>query len=364
MRQTRTVAALPWLAFCSLLLAMPAVAETPFPTALVSEAQIPEIFIADATIEAVSQSTIAAETSGRIQQVLFDVGDEVAKGDVLLRFNDKEQKAGLAQAEARLREAEARLLEAKAEYRRVEKVFLKKLVAQSAMDKADTNLKAARQRVKAAKAAVTRAREQLNYTVVRAPYAGVVVERHVEIGEMARPGTPLMTGFSLEHMRASANLPQTVMAAVRKDGRASIYLRDPLAPQQRLSEVQAEKVIVFPYADEKSHSFHVRLQLPRQHVAYYPGMFVKAAFSVGETRQLVVPAKAVVHRSEVTAVYVVDENERISFRQVRVGGTAPGDRLVVLAGLDAGERVSLDPVRAGVMLMEQRAARNAEGEAP
>ncbi len=363
MTRSSTMAALPWLvivAACAGLSVTVRAADLPFETATVSEQTVAEVYVADAVIEAINRATIAAETSGRIEEIYFDVDDEVKKGDVLLRFNDKQQRARLAQAEARLREAEARLREAEAEQKRVAGVFARKLVSQSAMDKADANLKAAKQRVAAARAAVQQAREQLDYTVVRAPYAGIVVERHVEKGEMARPGTPLMTGFSLEHLRASASVPQDVMSAVRRIRRASIHLRDPLQPGKRIAEVAAEKVTVFPYADEKSHSFRVRLQLPEDHAVYYPGMFVKAVFEVGSAQKLLVPAQAVVHRSEVTAAYVVNDDDRVSFRQVRVGGRLiNGDQLEVLAGLDAGERVALDPVHAGVVLKEQRAGSKA-----
>ncbi|MCF6211665.1 MAG: efflux RND transporter periplasmic adaptor subunit [Gammaproteobacteria bacterium] len=331
------------------------VAELPFETATVSEQAVAEVYVADAVIEAVNRATIAAETSGRIKEIYFDVDDEVTQGDVLLRFSDKEQRARLAQAEAKQREAEARLREAEVEYERVKKVFARKLVSQAALDKASANLKATRQRVSAARASVKQAREQLNYTVVRAPYAGIVVERHVEVGEMARPGTLLMTGFSLQQLRASASVPQSVMSAVRKIRKASISLRDPLQPGERIAEVVAQKVTIYPYADEKTHDFKVRLQLPQNHASYYPGMFVKAVFEIGSTQKLLVPAQAVVHRSEVTAVYVMDENDRVSFRQVRVGGRLiEGDQLEALAGLTAGERVALDPVHAGVMLKEQR----------
>ena len=365
MSRSSTEALLPWLVIFSVLAVFSTTLQAaglPFAVATVSEQSVPKVYVADATIEAVNRATIASETSGRIKAIYFDVDDVVSKGDVLLRFSDKEQRARLAQAEAGQREAEARLREAEAEYTRVEKIFAKQLVSQSALDKASANLKATRQRVSAARASVKQAREQLNYTVVRAPYAGIVVERHVQVGEVARPGTPLMTGFSLEHLRASARVPQTVMTAVREIRKATVSLRDPLRPGEAVAEVTAEKVTVFPYADGQTHDFRVRLLLPESQQVYYPGMFVKASFEVGSEQRLLVPAQAVVHRSEVTAVYVVDERDRVHFRQVRVGSRLiDGDKLEALAGLSAGERVALDPVHAGMVLMEQRAALQTAG---
>ena len=87
------------------------------------------------------------------------------------------------------------------------------------------------------------------------------------------------------------------------------------------------------------------MDLPANAADLYPGMFVKVGFVTGESPRLLVPKSAIVARSEVTAVYVVDGDGRTSLRQVRTGG-AFGDRLEVVAGLAAGERVALDPVAA------------------
>ena len=84
-------------------------------------------------------------------------------------------------------------------------------------------------------------------------------------------------------------------------------------------------------------------------------MFAKAAFVVGEQSLLFVPRSAVVHRSEVTAVYVVDAQGRIGFRAVRAGRMV-GDQVAILAGLSEGEQVALDPVQAGTQLKEAQRA--------
>jgi hypothetical protein len=85
-------------------------------------------------------------------------------------------------------------------------------------------------------------------------------------------------------------------------------------------------------------------------------MFVKVAFVIGEEERLLLPVAAVVHRSEVTGVYVV-KGETITFRQIRLGRQLEGGEVEVLAGLSAGEEVALAPIRAGVMLKEMRAGK-------
>jgi RND family efflux transporter MFP subunit len=225
----------------------------------------------------------------------------------------------------------------------MQELLQKKLVSQSEFDKAQAG-------VKAANAGLEQAQEQLEYTVVRAPYSGIVVKRHVEPGESVNPGKPLMTGLSLESLRAVANVPQPHIEAVRRLQRARVLL-----PEDRGS-VEGKKLTISPFADTASHTFKVRVDLPEGRHGVYPGMFVKAAFVTGEEQRLTVPAAAVVHRSEVTAVYVL-KGDAISFRHIRIGRSLEGNRIQVLSGLDAGEEVALEPIRAGVVLKGKRAGK-------
>ena len=336
----------------SMAVATTVFAAEPLAVATAEKHVLPDVFVTDATIEAVHKATLAAETTGRIRKILFDVDDLVSKDDVLLRFTDKEQQAGLARAEAAQEEAIARLQQAESDHTRTESVFAKKLVAKSALDKSSADLKAAQQRVKVAQADIKKAREQLEYTVVRAPYAGIVVKRHVNVGERVSPGKALMTGFSLAKLRATSSIPQSVVAAVRKHGEVAISIG-------RSQPVISKDITVYPYADGASHNFTVRAELSSVPEGFYPGMFAKALFVIGETSRLLVPTTAVVHRSEVTAVYVVNKKGRVSFRAVRIGNEfnddVAGQTIEVLSGLSAGEQVALDPVKAGVLLKSQRA---------
>jgi hypothetical protein len=82
-------------------------------------------------------------------------------------------------------------------------------------------------------------------------------------------------------------------------------------------------------------------------------MLVKTIFEIGQTEALLIPAASVVYRSEVTAVYVVDADNRPLLRHIQAGQKRNGDSITVLSGLDADERVALDPVKAGSLLMLQ-----------
>jgi RND family efflux transporter MFP subunit len=312
-------------------------------TVVVAYESAPRERVWDGTVEAVHRATVSAQTSGRVAEILYDVDDFVEAGAVIMHFTNLEQRAALESAQAAAQETEARFVEAESEHRRVSAMYENGTVAKARYDQTRANYDAARARLESARAGVAAAEEQLEYTVVRAPYAGIVSERHVEVGELVRPGQPLMSGLSLETLRVAVDVPQSLIDPIRRIGKANVYVDD--------HAIAAESLIFFPIADPAANTFRVRVNLPDGSATLYPGMFVKVGFVIGETERLLVPVGAVVHRSELTAVYVVDA-EDVSLRQIRAGRRY-GERVEVLAGLSAGESVATDPVRAGVLLKEQ-----------
>lgn len=335
---------------CGLLTAAPGLliaAELPFAIAAAQQQSLPDEQVLDGVVEAVNQSTVSAQTAGRVEEIMFDVNDFVPQGAPIIRIRNIEQRAGLEQAQASLRETEARYLEAEAEYNRMRGIYEKQLVSKAQMDAATAGFSAAKAKLDAAQAGVAQAKESLGYTTINAPYSGIVLERHVQVGETVQPGKSLMTGFSLDQLRVIANVPQRLIVPVRQYKQARVLL-----PNGGKS-IGADKLIFFPYADPQSNVFKVRVYLPKKTEGLYPGMFVKIAFRMGEARRLTIPPSALVQRGEVSAVYVV-KDEQVSLRQVRPGRTE-GEVVEILAGLEPGEQVALEPIPAGVYLKDQQA---------
>ena len=343
-----------WTALAAAVLAfahVQAAEELPFETAVAEMARAPLERIYDGTVEAVNQATMSAQTAGRIAEVFYDVDDYVEPGLPIVRFTDVEQQSALRQAKAALEEALAREKQAAAEFRRAEGLFESGSSSKREYDQALAARDAAAARAAAARSAVQTAEQQLEYTLVRAPYAGIVTERHVEVGEAVSVGQPLMSGLSLEALRVVVNLPQEAAAKVREH-QAAFILTDE-------GRVEAKKITIFPFADSASNTFTVRIELPQGQFALYPGMFVKVAFVIGDAERLLVPTQALLRRSEVTGVYVVSDEGDVRLRQVRAGNTFD-DRTEILAGLAAGESVALDPVRAGIHIKSQAVADDEE----
>lgn len=290
--------------------------------------------VLDALVEAVHKATVSAQTSGRVSKIYYDVNDYVKKGAVLLRMRDKDQQAKLKVSRADFNQAQT-------EYNRVEELYSKQLIAKSLVDRADSQLKSS-----AAK--LEQAQENLERTVVRAPYSGILVKRHIEVGETARTGVALFTGLSLETLRVAVNLPQDIINSVRQYKSARVLLL-----KEQSKSITGTTMTISPYADADSHTFLIRVNLPAGDHGLYPGMAVKVAFVTGKMRKLMVPLSAVAKRSEVTAVYVMDEQNKLSMRQIRAGQLLKGEMIEVLAGLQENEQVTLDPIQAVSYLKEQ-----------
>jgi len=295
----------------------------------------------DGRIEAVNQATLSAQTSGRVVEIMYDVNDVVPAGAVMIRLKGTEQRAGLKGAQAGVTEAQAREAEAAASYQRVADLYQRRVVSKAQLDQAIANRDAAAARLAAAAAALAAARESVGYTEIRAPYGGVVTKRLVEVGETVEPGVPLMIGLSLRDLRVDTNVPQSIVLQVRKLRQAAVY-----AGNQR---ILAERITIFPETATPSSTFRARLDLPPGVPELAPGMYVKVGLVVGEADRLLVPASALVERSEVTGVYVIDAQGHASLRYVRPGHRF-GDGVEILAGLAAGDRIALDPIAAGAQV--------------
>ena len=331
------------------------------PTVQASAVGSPDLQYLDGHVEAVNQSTVSAQTNGVIEKLYYDVDDYVEQGKVIARIKSKNQQAGVQQAQASqseakasLAEAQAGLVEAQANFQRISDIYARRLIPKADYDNAEANLKTAQARVKAVEARIeaanaqaTQAGEQLGYTSVVAPYGGIVTKRHVELGEAVSPGTPIMSGVSLDQLRVTVEVPQRLIAQVRKEKQAFVYqdgVNKPLA---------VKEMTFFPYADPKTNAFKVRIDLAQGVKNLFPGMFVKVAFVVGTQADVVsVPESAVVVRSEVIGVYVVDKEGKPSLRQIRLGKKLDETHISVLAGLDAGEAIAVDPVQAAISLKQ------------
>jgi RND family efflux transporter MFP subunit len=306
----------------------------------------------DGVIEAVQQADLTAQTSGRVTAVSVDINDRVAAGQVLLRLTAVEQQAGANTARAQVRAAEAAAIEAEATYRRFAALAADHYVSRAQLDQSRAARDAAVAARDAARAQLAQAGQQADYTVVRAPFAGIISARRVEPGESVAPGQPLLSIHAPGALRIEVQVPQSEAGAIRAAGRAQVLLADG-------RRTQAAQVIVFPAADMATHSVAVRVMLPDLEQAPQPGETAKVVFPIAagatDTAPIVrIPRSAVVQRGEVSGVYVVVDGQPV-LRQLRLGRSL-GNEVEVLAGLVPGDIVAADPVAAVQARLAQRDA--------
>jgi len=317
-------------------------AAEPLQAVTAQEREVAQTYSVDGVVEATNQATVSAQISGRVKAVMFDVGDRVSKGQIILRIDESEANQALAGSNAQVAQSEAALSNAKLNYERSQQLFEQKFISQAALDKAKADYDMAAAQAKASAAGAQQSALAKSYTSVVAPYAGVVSARMVEMGEMVTVGKPLMTGFDPSALRIIANVPQYKLAEIGSRPSASVEVPE----LHRWLKVAS--ITVQPSADPRTHSTQVRVNLPANQKGIYPGMFVRTHFVVGKEKKLLIPASAVVRRSEVVAVYVIDDKEQPRLRQIRLGEATEKGEIEVLAGLTAGERVATDPVKAGM----------------
>ncbi|MDO8890871.1 MAG: efflux RND transporter periplasmic adaptor subunit [Sulfurimicrobium sp.] len=322
----------------------PAEAALPFATAPAQHREVDLTYAAEAVVEAVNQATMAAQISGRVIEVAFDAGDAVKKGQVLVRIDESEARQAVAGSEAEVAQAQANLQNSRLAYDRSKQLLAQKFISQAAVDKAQADYRSAEAQLKVALARVGQTTATRGFATIVAPYDGIIASRQVELGEMASPGKALMTFFSPKGLRVVASIPQYKLAQVRQSSRAQVEF-----PELK-QWVPGTRVTLLPVADTRTHTTRARVDLPADLKGIYPGMFARAHFSIGRAQKLLIPASAVVRRSEVAAVYVVDAKEQISFRQIRLGEPVGQSEVEVLSGLVQGEQVALEPIKAGITL--------------
>jgi RND family efflux transporter MFP subunit len=288
-------------------------------------------------IEAINKATVSSQTTGRVEKLYYDVDDFVAKGSIIVEFTNTEQKALLRQVKANAQAAKIAFKQAVTDYNRTKEIYAKKLVAKSKLDQALSTQNALMAKSVAADAAVTQAEKLLEYTVIRAPYDGIVTNRYIEQGETVNPGTAIMEGLSLNKLRVVTHIPEKIINKVKANPQAKILL------EGRVIEVS--DITIFPYADRLTRTFKTRIDLEADETQLFPGMTIKVAFKVGETQAILVPKSAIITRSELTMVYVKSNkgNKGKILRHVKLG-SSDNVKIEIISGLNAGEEVLINPL--------------------
>jgi len=328
------------IAVSGVLIALPALAGTPATYDVTVSAQDGS-YAATGTVEAVRQGTLGAQVSGRVLEVLARSGDAVKAGQPLIRIEAEDAVDAASASAATANGAAARLATARADYERAQRLHSQDYISVAALQRSEAALHSAEAEAQASAAAANAARTHAGWRTVSAPYAGHVTEVLVTAGDLATPGRPLVALYAPSALRVIAHVPESVASKLQSTKPA--YL-DGVEPGRAPLQVSSWSVV--SAVDPATHSVEVRAELPAG-TQLQPGQFARLLLPRERAAaQLRIPVRAVLTRSEVTAVYVVDATGATHLRQVRLGPVA-GEEVTVLSGLQGGEKIALDPVAAG-----------------
>lgn len=314
-------------------------------TAVVTQSNNERTFTAEGIVEAVKSSLIAPQVSGSVVTLPVKAGDHVKAGQLLARIDTRMATQQAVMNQAQVAAAQSQLTAARKEYERKRRLYEKQYISQAALERAESDYKTAEAQTKAQLAQTGMAGVQTGLHTINAPYSGVIAEVMAEVGDMAMPGKPLLSAYDPGELRLVVNVPQSQLANLRQGAGIKVLIPAAAAAERDLT---SEHMTVLPTVDTVSNMVKVRLTLPHNLASITPGMFARAMLPVtasDKQGQIFVPAKAVIRRSELMAVYVVDSQGRPQLRQVRLG-RQQGESIEVFAGLQAGEMVALDPIAA------------------
>jgi len=326
-------------------------AQSPAPDALASVAvessALARGAVFDGVVEASRQTVVAAQVSGAVVEIRVRAGEAVRAGQVLLRLDARAAEQTASAGDAQVQAARAALDVARQEFERQKLLFDKQYISQGAFERAQAQFTATQAQVNAQLAQAGAARTQSGFYVVTAPYGGIVAEVPVTLGDMALPGRALLRLYDPSALRVSAMVPEAAVAAGTAAQGARVEVPGRVGGPAQLLPIRVERL---PLVDPATHSVELRLDLPSGTTGLAPGMFARVrlpgaiALATAGTapEHLFVPLRSVLRRGELDAVYVVDGQGHAQLRQVRLGEAA-ADKVEILAGVSAQDRVALDP---------------------
>lgn len=341
------------------------------PVNAVSVQQVPRLHSFAGTVRSSAMSSIAARIAGDVVAVHVREGDRVKKGQVLLEIDPRDANAQVAlaragqsqasgaidSANAAIASAQAQAVFAEATFKRFaalrergsvsvqeyERARAQHLSAAAELDRARQTREQLLGQRDAAGASATQAATMSSYTRVRAPFDGVISARLIDPGSQAAPGTPLLTIDSASNYRVEATVDET----------AAVAVSDEVIVEIGNASIRGRVAHVVPSLDPQTRTSLITIDLPAG-TAWRSGSYARVQVRSGDAQAIMIPTTAVVRRGQVTGVFVVEEENKALLRLVTLGETS-GDRVEVLSGLRAGERIvstATASLREGVLISE------------
>ncbi|HHQ48808.1 MAG TPA: efflux RND transporter periplasmic adaptor subunit [Acidobacteria bacterium] len=287
-------------------------------------------------VQPARQSFISSRVMGPVIAVKVVAGDRVKKGQPLVLIQPQTIEGQVAQAKGALAQAEAALALAEKNFHRFEELHKTKAASDLELDMARMQYERAKGAVAQAKGAIQSATSVASEAVVRAPFPARVVEKLVEVGDLAAPGRPLVRLESLTGRKIWLTVREADIRRVAPG--QTLDVRFDTRPDLGVVKGTVDEIV--PAADPATHTFTVKVGLGKTEVP--SGISGSAQFPGGTVTRMAIPASAVHRRGGLELVVIRDKDGTARTRAITTGQTLDGGRIEVLSGLHAGDQVVID----------------------
>ncbi len=325
------------------------------------------------TVVPYREVVLTAQIAGRVNYLGGIEGDRFNAGDLLVAIDDTDLQAQRRATIAQFNKAQSGLANAQTEYQRelwnpqsrstskmpgfampsmFDQMFSRpmgrtlgfeddRITRQADLYNRNAGVQQASADVMQAQATIDELDAKIRDARAQAPFSGIVIKKMVEAGDTVSPGQPLLKYAQNGHLCIEVNIPVRLMGRLERGDIVAARL-------DQVGDTQARVAQVYPVADAQQHTVKVKFDLPVG-VTAGPGMYAEVllpnAMDMRESMPSI-PKNALVQRGSLPSVYVVNDQDALALRVVRLGRSLPNDRVVVLSGVKAGERIVTSPPKA------------------
>jgi multidrug efflux system membrane fusion protein len=330
----------------------------PVPVAVIEEQEVTTWDEFSGRLEAVERVDVRSRVAGQVKSAHFTEGALVKRGDLLVTIDPEPYAAEVERAQAQVVAAQARVNYTKSERERAQRLWDESAIARRELDERVNAAQEAEANLRAAQAALTSAKLNLSYTQVRAPVSGRVGRLEVTVGNLvaAGPGAPVLTTLvSVNPIYASFDADEHVVLRALQDGKSALAVEAETVTNGG-KQLRGRLQLIDNQVNTRSGTVRVRAVFDNKDGTLIPGQYVKLRMGRAKSEQaLLVSERAVGTDQSKRFVFVVGPDNKAIWREVTLGGTANGQRIVT-SGLEPGERIvvnGLQRVRPGALLAPQ-----------
>jgi multidrug efflux system membrane fusion protein len=333
----------------------------PVPVAVIEEREVVTWDEFSGRLEAVERVDVRSRVAGQVKSVHFTEGALVKRDELLVTIDPDPYAAEVDRAQAQVVAAQARVNYTKSERERAQRLWDESAIARRELDERVNAAQEAEANLRAAQASLTSARLNLSYTQVRAPVSGRVGRLEVTVGNLvaAGPGAPILTTLvSINPIYASFDADEHVVLRALHEGPRSIAVEAETVTNGG-RKLSGKLQLIDNQVNTRSGTVRVRAVFDNKDGSLMPGQYVKLRMGRAKAEPaILVSERAVGTDQDKRFVFVVGPDDKAIWRQVTLGGTAQGQRIVT-SGLEPGERIvvnGLQRVRPGALLAPQPAS--------